>query len=94
MFRFGKAGFFKSDCVRQSVKHINKYLQQALHTGAYNYLFRRADNAARFVAVSRKCAAKVGLALWVAVTGEQRRILQGMAKAALPKRGGKRLLSI
>ena len=70
MFRFGKAWFFKCNCVRQSVKHVNKYLQQALHTGANNYLFRRTDNAARLVAVTRKCAAQVGLALRVAVTGE------------------------
>lgn len=90
MFRFGKAGFFKSNCVRQSAKHVNKYLQQALHTGANNYLFRRADNTARFMAVTRKRAAQVGFTLRVAVTGEQRRILQGMAKAALPKRGGKK----
>ena len=76
--------------MRQSVKHVDKYLQQALHTGANNYLFRCTDNAARFVAVTRKRAAQVGLALRVAVTGEQRRILQGMAKAALPKRGGKK----
>lgn len=75
MFRFGKAGFFKSNCVRQSAKHVNKYLQQALHAGANNYLFRRADNAARLVAVTRKRAAQVWFALRVAVTGEQRRIL-------------------
>ena len=88
LFGFGEARFFKGNGVRSFVKHGKQYLQKALYARADDDLLRRADDAAGFVAVTRKGLAQVGFALWVAVTGKQRRVLQCVPKAAFPHGGG------